>query len=42
VFEQLSRATLMEEYLHTKFATHKRFGLDGLEGLIPGISALIE
>jgi 2-oxoglutarate dehydrogenase E1 component len=42
VFELLSKATLLEEFLHTKFQTHKRFGLDGLEGLIPGLSALIE
>jgi 2-oxoglutarate dehydrogenase E1 component len=42
VFELLSKATLLEEYLHTKFQTHKRFGLDGLESLVPGLSALVE
>lgn len=42
LLERLGRSTLLEEYFHTKFATHKRFGLDGLEVLVPALEAIIE
>jgi 2-oxoglutarate dehydrogenase E1 component len=42
IYEKLARAHLLEEFFHTKFATHKRFGLDGLESLVPAVEAVIE
>jgi 2-oxoglutarate dehydrogenase E1 component len=42
LLETLTKSCLMEEFFHTKFATHKRFGLDGLENLINTLEAIIE
>jgi len=42
LLERLGRSTLLEEYFHTKFATHKRFGLDGLEVVVPALESIIE
>lgn len=41
LLKNLLQSCKLEEFFHTKFSTHKRFGLDGLEGLIIGIEAVI-
>jgi 2-oxoglutarate dehydrogenase E1 component len=41
LLNKLLRSCMLEEFFHTKFSTHKRFGLDGLEGLICGVEAVI-
>lgn len=41
LYERLARAHLLEEFFHIKFTTHKRFGLDGLEGLVPLVESVI-
>eukprot|EP01111_Echinosteliopsis_oligospora_P000442 TRINITY_DN1046_c0_g1_i1.p1 TRINITY_DN1046_c0_g1~~TRINITY_DN1046_c0_g1_i1.p1 ORF type:complete len:1033 (-),score=255.52 TRINITY_DN1046_c0_g1_i1:43-3141(-) len=40
--ERLAWADQFERFLNTKYKTHKRFGLDGCESLIPGTKALID
>ena len=42
ILERLMDATLFEEFLATKYANDKRFGLEGCEALIPGMKALID
>lgn len=42
ILERLMDAELFEQFLKTKFANDKRFGLDGCEALIPGMKALID
>jgi len=42
VLERLMDAEIFEQFLQTKFANDKRFGLDGCEALIPGMKALID
>eukprot|EP00808_Paulinella_micropora_P015394 g81048.t1 len=41
ILENLMWSHLMEKFLHTRFATHKRFGLEGTESFIPGMKGLI-
>lgn len=38
---KLNQATVFESFLHTKFVGQKRFSLEGLEALIPGLDAII-
>lgn len=42
ILERLDFATTFESTLATKFGTAKRFGLEGLETLIPGMKAMID
>jgi 2-oxoglutarate dehydrogenase complex dehydrogenase (E1) component-like enzyme len=42
LYENLAKSHLLEEFFHVKFATHKRFGLDGLEALVPLVYTIIE
>lgn len=42
VFDNLVKADLLEKFFGVKFASHKRFGLEGCESLIPGMEALID
>jgi len=42
ILDRLTWATLFERFLGTKFASIKRFGLDGCESLIPGMKAMID
>nr|AOE43333.1 oxoglutarate dehydrogenase [Rostrostelium ellipticum] len=42
VLERLAWADQFENFLGLKYKTHKRFGLDGCESLIPGMKALID
>eukprot|EP01043_Picozoa_sp_COSAG02_P067851 COSAG02_NODE_11055_length_1804_cov_1.415836_2_plen_484_part_01 len=42
ILERLMDATLFEEFLATKYANDKRFGLEGCEALIPAMKALID
>ncbi|KAJ4344086.1 hypothetical protein N0V95_006378 [Ascochyta clinopodiicola] len=42
VFDDLARGTVFERFLATKFPNEKRFGLDGLESMVPGLCALID
>ena len=42
IYESLARSTLLEQFFHKKYPTHKRFGLDGLEIAVPALEALIE
>ena len=42
ILERLMDSTLFEEFLATKYANDKRFGLEGCEALIPGMKALID
>lgn len=37
IFDRLAFAEQFEKFLGIKYGSHKRFGLDGLESLIPGI-----
>jgi 2-oxoglutarate dehydrogenase E1 component len=39
---RLSWAVLFEEFLQTKFTTHKRFGLEGLDSLIVGLKSFVD
>ena len=41
ILKDLADADLLEQFLATKYATSKRFGLDGCESLIPGMEAMI-
>ena len=42
LLDRLARSTMLEEFFHTKFQTHKRFGLDGLESCVPALESIIE
>lgn len=42
ILEGLIWATSFERFLAAKFPTEKRFGLDGSEGLVPGVMSLID
>jgi 2-oxoglutarate dehydrogenase E1 component len=42
VFDRLAWAVLFEEFLHNKFSTHTRFGLEGLECLITGLKWFVD
>ncbi|KAF4815678.1 2-oxoglutarate dehydrogenase [Colletotrichum siamense] len=42
ILDTLIWATSLERFLATKFPNEKRFGLDGAEGLAPGIAALMD
>ena len=39
---EVVKACGFEKFLHTKYSTHKRFGLDGAESLIPAMNAAID
>ncbi|MDH3403649.1 MAG: 2-oxoglutarate dehydrogenase E1 component [Acidobacteriota bacterium] len=42
LLDQLMRATIFEQVLQTKYLGNKRFSLEGLEALIPVLSAMLE
>lgn len=42
IFRQLKRAVGFEDFVHKKFVGQKRFSLEGSEGVIPGLMALIQ
>lgn len=42
ILKKLTQAVVFENYLHTKFVGQKRFSLEGGEGVIPAINALME
>ncbi|KAH7159610.1 thiamine diphosphate-binding protein [Dactylonectria estremocensis] len=42
ILDSLIWSTSFERFIATKFPTEKRFGLDGAEGLAPGITSLID
>lgn len=42
VFNDVVRACGFESFLHKKYTTHKRFGLDGAEALIPALNVVID
>lgn len=42
ILDRLTWATSFETFLSTKFPNDKRFGLEGLEGVVPGIKTLID
>nr|BAM15617.1 2-oxoglutarate dehydrogenase e1 component, mitochondrial precursor [Plasmodium gallinaceum] len=42
ILEYTARAFLFENYMAAKFATTKRFGVDGCESLITGMKALVK
>ena len=42
ILEGLIWSTSFERFIATKFPTEKRFGLDGAEGLAPGVMSLID
>ncbi|AMD19684.1 HCL467Cp [Eremothecium sinecaudum] len=42
IFDRLTWATTLEVFLAAKFPNVKRFGLEGLEGIVPGIKSLID
>ena len=42
IFRQLKRAVGFEDFVHKKFVGQKRFSLEGSEGLIPGLFAVIQ
>jgi 2-oxoglutarate dehydrogenase E1 component len=42
ILQRLVDADTLEVFLATKYATTKRFGLDGCESLVPGMEALID
>lgn len=41
IYDKLSWAVLFEEFLKSKFTTHKRFGLEGLETTVSGLKAFV-
>lgn len=42
ILDRLTWATSFESFLSTKFPNEKRFGLEGLEAVVPGIKTLID
>lgn len=42
MLERLAYASIFESFLANKYNTTKRFGLEGCEGLIPGMKALVD
>jgi 2-oxoglutarate dehydrogenase E1 component len=42
ILEEISKAVVFENFLHTKFVGEKRFSLEGVESTIPAINAIIE
>lgn len=42
ILNKLNKASVFENFLHTKFVGQKRFSLEGLETLIPALDAVIE
>jgi len=42
MFRHLSRAVLIEKFIHKKFPGQKRFSLEGAESMIPALDAIIE
>ncbi|KAM0428882.1 hypothetical protein ACHAPT_006682 [Fusarium lateritium] len=42
ILDSLIWSTSFERFIATKFPTEKRFGLDGAEGLAPGVTSLID
>ncbi|RSL86427.1 hypothetical protein CEP51_002803 [Fusarium floridanum] len=42
ILDSLIWSTSFEKFIATKFPTEKRFGLDGAEGLAPGVTSLID
>jgi 2-oxoglutarate dehydrogenase E1 component len=42
LLSRLAHAELFESLLATKFNTAKRFGVEGLESIIPGMLAMVE
>lgn len=42
ILDNLIWSTSFERFIATKFPTEKRFGLDGAEGLAPGVASLID
>jgi 2-oxoglutarate dehydrogenase E1 component len=42
IYKQLKRAVGFEDFVHKKFVGQKRFSLEGTEGLIPGLMAVIQ
>ena len=42
VFRDVVKACGFETFLHKKYATHKRFGLEGAEALIPAMNTVID
>lgn len=42
ILDRLTWATSFESFLSTKFPNDKRFGLEGLESVVPGIKTLID
>ena len=42
LLENISKAVVFENFLHTKFVGQKRFSLEGAESLIPALDAVIE
>ncbi|KAL3234426.1 2-oxoglutarate dehydrogenase, mitochondrial [Nakaseomyces bracarensis] len=42
ILDRLTWATSFETFLSTKFPNEKRFGLEGLEAVVPGIKTLID
>lgn len=42
ILDRLTWATSFESFLSTKFPNDKRFGLEGLEGVVPGIKTLVD
>ena len=42
IMKRLTVADVFEEYLADAFPSAKRFGLEGAEGIVPGLVALVE
>lgn len=42
VLDDLTRSTILERFLASKFPNEKRFGLDRLEAIVPGLCSLID
>jgi 2-oxoglutarate dehydrogenase E1 component len=42
IYRDLARAVLFEKFIHKKFPGQKRFSLEGAEGLIPAMDAIME
>ncbi len=42
ILERLNQAEAFEAFLHTKYVGHKRFGLEGVESLIPLLTSILD